>query len=44
MANKKSNDEFRPTGTMAVLAIFIITLVVLWVSIYMIMLQRGLTS
>ncbi|MEW5827848.1 MAG: cytochrome c oxidase subunit 2A [Chloroflexota bacterium] len=44
MANKKGNDEFRPTGTMTVLIIFMVTLIVLWVSIYMILLQRGLTS
>ncbi len=44
MAKKSGNDEeFRPTGTMTVLIIFLVTLIVLWVSIYMILLSRGVT-
>lgn len=40
--NKKGNDEeFRPTGTMAVLAIFVITLIAIWATIYMILVGRG---
>lgn len=44
MSDKKGNDaEFRPTGTVTVLIIFLVTLVVLWASIYMILLSRGVT-
>ncbi len=45
MANKKkgSQEEFRPTGTMTILFIFLVTLIVLWVTIYMILLGRGVT-
>jgi hypothetical protein len=42
--NKKGNqEEFRPTGTMTVLFIFMFVLIVLWVTIYTILLQRGVT-
>lgn len=42
--NKKGNhEEFRPTGTMTILLIFLVTLIVLWVTIYMILLARGVT-
>ncbi|MEW6402845.1 MAG: cytochrome c oxidase subunit 2A [Chloroflexota bacterium] len=41
MAKKNGNDEFRPQGTVAILIIFVITLVVLWGSIYLILLGRG---
>jgi hypothetical protein len=37
----KDNDEFRPTGTLAVLAIFVVTLIALWATIYMILVNRG---
>lgn len=44
MSNKKGNEEeFRPTGTVTVLIIFLITLIVLWASVYMILLSRGVT-
>jgi len=42
MAKKdKGDDEFRPTGTLAILAIFIITLIAIWTTIYMILVGRG---
>jgi len=42
MAKKdKDDDEFRPTGTIAVLAIFVITLIAIWATIYMILVGRG---
>ena len=42
MANKQGNDEeFRPTGTIAILAIFVITLIAIWATIYMILVGRG---
>lgn len=42
--SKKDNhedDEFRPTGTIAILAIFVITLIAIWATIYMILVGRG---
>lgn len=42
MAKKdKHDDEFRPTGTIAILAIFVITLIAIWTTIYMILVGRG---
>ncbi|MEK6751051.1 MAG: cytochrome c oxidase subunit 2A [Chloroflexota bacterium] len=44
MAKKdKDDDEFRPTGTIAVLTIFVITLIAIWTTIYMILVGRGST-
>ena len=36
-------EEFHPRGTMVILGIFMLTLIVLWVSVYIILLQRGVT-
>ena len=42
MAKKeKEDDEFRPTGTIAVLTIFVITLIAIWATIYWILVGRG---
>jgi hypothetical protein len=42
MAKKQGNDEdFRPTGTIAVLAIFVVTLIAIWATIYIILVGRG---
>lgn len=42
MAKKeKDKEEFRPNGTIAILVIFVITLVLIWGTIYMILLGRG---
>ena len=42
MAKKdKDDDEFRPTGTIAILAIFVSTLIAIWTTIYMILVGRG---
>ncbi|GAB4539207.1 MAG: hypothetical protein Fur002_03900 [Anaerolineales bacterium] len=38
---KKDNDEFRPKGTIAVLIVFVITLIVIWGTIYAFLLNRG---
>lgn len=47
MTHKKPNeahdDEFRPTGTLLVLGIFMVTIIVLWGSVYLILLSRGVT-
>jgi flagellar basal body-associated protein FliL len=37
------NEEFQPKGTMIVLLIFVITLILLWGSVYVILLSRGVT-
>ena len=37
----KDPQEFSPKGTMAILAVFIVTLIVLWGTIYLILVQRG---
>ncbi len=36
-------EHFRPVGTLFVLAVFVITLILLWVSVYVILLSRGVT-
>jgi len=41
--NKNNDDDFRPRGTLAILIIFILTLIALWASVYMILLSRGVT-
>ncbi len=46
MTDKKTPDEmddFRPRGTIVLLIIFVITLIALWGSVYMILLSRGVT-
>lgn len=37
------NEEFEPKGTMVVLLIFVLTLILLWGSVYVILLSRGVT-
>ena len=42
MAKKDNEDEdFRPTGTVAILAIFVVVLIAIWATIYMILVNRG---
>ena len=42
MAKKNKDDEdFKPTGIIAVLAIFVVTLIAIWATIYMILVGRG---
>ena len=36
-------EEFKPRGTIAVVAIFVATLILLWLSIYLILIARGVT-
>jgi hypothetical protein len=36
-------EHFRPVGTIFVLAVFVITLILLWASVYVILLSRGIT-
>jgi len=41
--SKEPREEFHPKGTALVLAIFVVTLILLWGSVYLIMLSRGVT-
>lgn len=36
-------EHFVPTGTMTILGLFVVTLILLWVSIYLILIARGVT-
>ena len=36
-------EHFKPTGTLFVLALFVATIVLLWASVYVILLSRGVT-
>ncbi len=37
-------EHFKPTGTMFILAMFVVTLILLWASVYVILLSRGVTT
>jgi hypothetical protein len=37
-------EHFKPTGTLFILAIFVATIILLWGSVYVILLARGVTS
>lgn len=41
--NPDEMDDFRPRGTIVILVIFLLTLIILWASVYMILLSRGVT-
>ena len=36
-------EHFKPTGTIFVLVLFVATLILLWASVYVILLSRGVT-
>ena len=36
--------SFKPTGTVAVVALFVVMLALLWLSIYLILIARGVTT
>jgi hypothetical protein len=36
-------QSFKPTGTVAVVALFVVVLALLWLSIYLILIARGVT-
>ena len=36
-------EHFKPTGTIFVLAVFVATMILLWGSVYVILLSRGVT-
>ncbi len=37
-------EHFRPIGTIAILAAFVLTLILLWLSVYVILISRGVTG
>lgn len=37
-------EHFTPTGTVFILALFVATIILLWGSVYVILLSRGVTS
>jgi hypothetical protein len=37
-------EHFRPTGTVFLLAMFVLTLILLWASVYVILISRGVTT
>ncbi len=38
-----NNNEFHPKGTMTILILFIITIILLWGSVFFILISRGVT-
>ncbi len=38
-----SEEHFKPTGTIFVLGLFVATIILLWASVYIILLSRGVT-
>jgi hypothetical protein len=39
-----SDEDFKPRGTVAIVALFTATLILLWLSIYLILIARGVTT
>jgi uncharacterized membrane protein len=38
-----AEEHFKPTGTIFVLVLFVATIILLWASVYVILLSRGVT-
>jgi flagellar basal body-associated protein FliL len=41
--NAPEQNEFKPKGTIVILLIFLLTIIILWGSVYVILLGRGVT-
>lgn len=37
-------EHFKPVGTVFILAVFVLTIILMWGSIYLILLSRGMTA
>jgi hypothetical protein len=37
-------EHFKPTGTVVILTAFVLTIILLWASVYLILLSRGVTT
>ena len=42
--DEQHNEEFQPKGTLLVMGIFVLTIILLWGSVYLILLERGITQ
>jgi len=40
----ETEEHFRPTGTVFILGAFVFTLILLWLSVYVILISRGVTT
>lgn len=40
---EQQTEEFHPRGTVAILVMFVLAIIVLWTSVYVILLSRGVT-
>lgn len=40
----EDQEHFRPHGTLFILALFVVALILLWLSVYVILLSRGVTT
>jgi hypothetical protein len=38
-----AEEHFKPTGTLFILVLFVATIILLWASVYIILLSRGVT-
>ena len=38
------SEHFKPTGTIFILGVFVLALILLWASVYVILLSRGVTT
>ena len=43
-AAAEETEHFKPTGTVFLLIMFVITMILLWGSVYVILLSRGVTT
>lgn len=43
LTDEEFEANFRPTGTITVVVLFVILLILLWSSIYLILISRGVT-
>lgn len=37
-------EQFHPKGTVAILVMFVLAIIILWASVYVILLSRGVTA
>ncbi len=43
-ADESAEEHFKPVGTLFVLGLFVLTIILLWGSVYLILLSRGATT
>ena len=43
-ASPESAEHFKPRGTWFILGLFVATLILLWLSVYLILFSRGVTT